>query len=142
MTQPGLTLTEVRMAEWLGRWTCNLVVLDSSPPPYHSLDLFSVTPVSTTQLCCVNKPTVLSPASWDFKHFMFIWNICFSLFSGPEFKLLSPSVIVIAIKVYFFFKFWPLEPKSSTLTIRLLCLTLSGIHFPIFLPMYSIKIIY
>ena len=67
MTQPGLTLTEVRMAEWLGRWTCNLVVLDSSPPPYHSLDLSSVTPISTTQLCCVNKPTVLSPASWDFQ---------------------------------------------------------------------------
>ena len=67
MTWPGLTLTEVRMAEWLGRWTYNLVVLDSSPPPYHSLDLFSVTPVSTTQLCCVNKPTDLSPASWDFQ---------------------------------------------------------------------------
>ena len=77
MTWPGLTLAEVRMAEWLGRWTCILVVLDSSPPPYHSLDLFSVTPISATQLCCVNKPTVLSPASWDFQALYVYLNYLF-----------------------------------------------------------------
>ena len=65
------------MAEWLGRWTYNLVVLDSSPPPYHSLDLSSVTPISTTQLCCVNKPTVLSPASWDFQALYVYLNYLF-----------------------------------------------------------------
>ena len=31
------------MAEWLGCWTCNLVVPGSSPPSCHVFDLFSVT---------------------------------------------------------------------------------------------------
>ena len=35
------------MAEGLGYWACNLVVLGSSTPPCHSLDLFSVTTSST-----------------------------------------------------------------------------------------------
>ena len=42
-----------RVAEWLGCWTCNLVVLGVSPLPCHSLDLFSVTPSWTPQLHCV-----------------------------------------------------------------------------------------
>ena len=90
MTWLGLTLAEVRMAEWLGRWTYNLVVLDSSPPPYHSLDLSSVTPISTTQLCCVNKPTVLSPASWDFQA-----TLCLSeLFVSPSFLAQNLNYLV------------------------------------------------
>ena len=46
------------MAEWLGRWTCNLVVPGSSPPPCHSLDLFSVAPSSTPWLRFVNNQLV------------------------------------------------------------------------------------
>ena len=46
------------LAEWLGCWTCNLVVLSSSPPPCHSLELFLVAPSSTPWLCTVNSQLV------------------------------------------------------------------------------------
>ena len=38
----------------------------------------------------------------SFKDFIFIWRICFSLFPGPQCKLLGPPVIVKAIRVYLF----------------------------------------
>ena len=43
------------VAEWLGRWTCNLVVLGSSPPPSYSPDLFSVFPCLTPRMRCLNS---------------------------------------------------------------------------------------
>ena len=43
------------VAEWLGRWTCNLVVLGSSPPPSYSPDLFSVSPCSAPRMRCLNS---------------------------------------------------------------------------------------
>ena len=43
------------MAEWLGRRTCNLVVLGSSPPCCYSLDLFLVAPSLTPWLHFVNS---------------------------------------------------------------------------------------
>ena len=69
------------VAEWLGRWTCNLVVPGSSPSPCHSLDLFSVAPISTSWLRCVNSQLVCLLPVGIFKHFLFI-----SLFIciGPE----------------------------------------------------------
>lgn len=43
------------MAEWLGRRTCNLVVLGSSPPCCYSLDSFLVAPSLTPWLHFVNS---------------------------------------------------------------------------------------
>ena len=55
---------------WLGHWTCNLVVLGSSPPPCYSLDLFVVPPPPQVHLlsCALCKqPTGLPPSSYDFQ---------------------------------------------------------------------------
>ena len=60
------------MAEWLGRWTCNLVVPGSSPSPCYSLDLFLVSP---SWLRFVNSQLVCLLPVGIFNHFMFI---------GPE----------------------------------------------------------
>ena len=43
------------MADWLGRWTCNLVVPGSSPRPCYSPDLFLVAPSSTPWLHFINS---------------------------------------------------------------------------------------
>ena len=43
------------MAEWLGHWTYNPVVLGSNPPAFHSLDLFLVSLISTPWLGRVNR---------------------------------------------------------------------------------------
>ena len=60
------------LAEWLGCWTCNLVVLSSSPPPCHSLELFLVAPSSTPWLCSVNSQLVCLLPVGIFEHLMFI----------------------------------------------------------------------
>ena len=65
------------MADWLGRWTYNLVVLGSSPPLCHSLDLFSVALSSTPWLRFVNSQLVCLLPVGIFNSFMFIWNVCF-----------------------------------------------------------------
>ena len=65
------------MIKWLGRWTSNLVVPGSSPPPCYSLDLFSVAPSSTPWLQFVNSQLVCLQPVGIFKHFMFIYNVCF-----------------------------------------------------------------
>ena len=73
------------MAEWLGRWTCNLVVPGSSPPPCNSLDLFSVAPSSTPWLRFVNSQLVWLLPVGIFNHFMFIYHVCFLFVCiGPE----------------------------------------------------------
>ena len=87
------------VAQWLGHWTCNPVVPGSSPPPYCSLDLFLVAQSSTPWLYSVNNQLNCLQPGGIFKHFVFIWNICFSLL-GPQHKLLGPPVNVIAIEVY------------------------------------------
>ena len=63
------------LAEWLGCWTCNLVVLSSSPPPCHSLELFLVAPSSTPWLCNVNSQLVCLLPVGIFEHLMFI-SVC------------------------------------------------------------------
>ena len=63
------------LAEWLGCWTCNLVVLSSSPPPCHSLELFLVAPSSTPWLCSVNSQLVCLLPVGIFEHLMFI-SVC------------------------------------------------------------------
>ena len=63
------------LAEWLGCWTCNLVVLSSSPPPCHSLELFLVAPSSTLWLCSVNSQLVCLLPVGIFEHLMFI-SVC------------------------------------------------------------------
>ena len=60
------------LAEWLGCWTCNLVVLSSSPPPCHSLELFLVAPSSTPWLCSVNSQLVCLLPVGIFEHLMFV----------------------------------------------------------------------
>ena len=67
------------VAQWLGHWTCNPVVPGSSPPTYCSLDLFLVAQSSTPWLHHVNNQLNCLLPGGIFKHFMFIWNICFSL---------------------------------------------------------------
>ena len=64
--------------------------------------MFSVAPSSTPWLRCVNRQLVCLPPVVIFKHFVFIWNICFSILPGPQCKLLGPLVLVVAIKVYLF----------------------------------------
>ena len=73
------------MAEWLGRWTCNLVVLGSSPSPCYSLDLFSVALNSTRWLRFVNSQLVCLLPVGIFNYFMFIYHVCFLFVCiGPE----------------------------------------------------------
>lgn len=85
-----------------------------------SLDMFSVTPSTTSWLRCVNRELVCLPPVVIFKYFVFIWNICFSILPGPQSKLLGPLVLVVAIKVYLFtylFIFiyleWTLSPMAG-----------------------------
>ena len=67
------------VAEWLGCWTCNLVVPGSSPPLCNSLDLFSVAPNSTPWLRFVNSQLVCLLPVGIFNHFMFIYHVCFPI---------------------------------------------------------------
>ena len=69
------------VAEWSGRWICNVVVPGSSPPPCYSLDqFFSVAPSSTPWLRFVNSQLVCLLPVGIFNHFRFIYNVCFYLF--------------------------------------------------------------
>ena len=56
------------VAEWLTRWTCDLMVQGSIPLLYFTLDLFSVLEFDSSAALCITNN----------QHFMFIWNI-FSL---------------------------------------------------------------
>ena len=47
-----LCFTGGSVSEWFGRWTCNLVVPGSSPPPCYSTDLFSVRLLRVQLLGC------------------------------------------------------------------------------------------
>ena len=55
----------------LGRWIWGLEVPGSDPSPYRYLDLFSVSPSSTSRPRCANSQLVgililiLPPTSWD-----------------------------------------------------------------------------
>ena len=60
------------VSECLGRWTCNLVVSDSSPPPCYSLDWFSVAPSITPRLRWVNSQLVFLIPVGVFKHFILV----------------------------------------------------------------------
>ena len=55
------------MAEWLGCWTCNLLVPGLSPPPCYPLDFFLVALSSTPWLHCVSSQLICPPASRDFQ---------------------------------------------------------------------------
>ena len=60
------------VAEWLGHWTCNLVILGSSLPPCLLLDLFSVVPSSTPRLCVVLGQLVCFWPIGIFKYYVYI----------------------------------------------------------------------
>lgn len=63
------------MGEWLGHWTCNLMVPGSSPPPCYSLDLFAVSLSSTHQLGCVISQLVCFLPVGILKHFVYLKNL-------------------------------------------------------------------
>ena len=71
----GGLIKEVAWPSGLGRWTCNLEIPGSNPPPCHSLDLFSVIPISTSWLGCVNSQLVCLLPVGIFKHFLFIFIV-------------------------------------------------------------------
>ena len=58
------------MAEWLGRWICNLEVPGSNPPPCHWMDLCLVV-LDSTPPCFVNSQLVSVPPVGIFKKFLF-----------------------------------------------------------------------
>lgn len=68
------------MAEWLARWTCDLMVQGSIPLLYHSLDLFAVLEFDSSAVLC----------STNNQHFMFIGNVFSSLFHNVK-----PNSLVI-----------------------------------------------
>ena len=71
------------MALWLGRCTCNPEVLGSSPPPCHYVDLSSVAPNSTPARFVNSQLVCLLPVG-VFNEFLFIYDICFLIYSVPN----------------------------------------------------------
>ena len=81
--------------------TCNLVVPSLSPPPCHSLALFSVAPSSTQWLCCVNDQLVCLLPVEIFKHSMFVsvivkyYRLAIALYINSVLLLILRSSLII-----------------------------------------------
>ena len=69
--------------KWLGRCTCKPEVPGSSPPPCHWMDLSSVAPNSTPARFVNSQLVCLLPVG-VFNEFLFIYDICFLIYSVPN----------------------------------------------------------
>ena len=89
------------VAEWLGRWTCNLVVLGSSLLPCLLLDLFSVVPSSTPRLCVVLGQLVCFWPIGIFKYYVYIPRLFQVACVAPEKPYWKSGQLMLLILLLF-----------------------------------------